>query len=62
MAATRRVIVYTGWSLVALVTLVVGLEELAAYPIGGVLLTLAGMALSLYGVAGLLGVNPAGKN
>lgn len=61
MAATGKTIVHAGSSVLALVALVTGLEELAVYPIGGVLLTLAGMALSLYGVAGLCRVNPAGR-
>lgn len=55
LAATRRGIVYGGYSLFAVAALVGGLETLAVDPIAGVLLTLVGMALSLYGVAGLCG-------
>jgi hypothetical protein len=41
--------------LCAFAALVCGLFALAAYPLGGVLLTLGGMALLLYGTAGLCG-------
>jgi len=47
-----------GSSVAALAVLVIGLEELAHRPIVGVLLTLGGMALSLYGVARLCGADP----
>ena len=55
LAVTGRGIVYGGSSLFALAVLVGGLETLADDPIAGVLLALAGMALSLYGVAGTCG-------
>jgi len=46
---------YVGSSLCAFAALVCGLFALAAYPLGGVLLTIGGMALLLYGTAGLCG-------
>lgn len=49
---------YVGSALAAFAVLVVGLEQLADRPIVGVLLTLGGMALSLYGVARLCGADP----
>ena len=55
MAAIRRVIVYVGSSFVAFATWMIGLKVLASYPIAGVLLILAAMSLSLYGIAGLCG-------
>ena len=56
MAAIQRVIVYVGLSFVAVASLMAGFEALASHPIAGVLLMLAGMALSLYGMAGLFEV------
>ena len=47
--------VYVGASLCAFAALVCGLFALAAYPLVGVLLTIGGMALLLYGTAGLCG-------
>jgi hypothetical protein len=43
---------YLGVSLVAFAGLLTGLLALAVYPIMGVLLTILGMALLLYGVTG----------
>jgi hypothetical protein len=51
----RRAIVYAGSSLVAFIILLCGLIALETYPIAGVLLTLAGMALSGVSAAGLCG-------
>jgi len=45
--------IYIGSSLLAVATVVGGLIALTVYPLIGVLLTLGGMALLLYGVAGL---------
>ena len=45
--------VHVGASFCAFAALVAGLFALAAYPIMGVLLTIGGMALLLYGAAGL---------
>ena len=58
MAATRRVMAHVGSSLASLAALAIGLGQLADRPIVGVLLTLGGMALSLYGVARLCGADP----
>jgi len=55
LAATAPVLAYVGWSLAAFAALVGGLLTLGVYPIFGVLLTLFGMALLLYGAAGLCG-------
>ena len=46
---------YVGSSLCAFAALVAGLFVLAVYPLVGVLLTIGGMALLLYGTAGLCG-------
>jgi hypothetical protein len=56
LAATRLVLVYVGSSRCALAALLGGLLMLAICPLAGVLLTLGGVALSLYGTAGLCGV------
>lgn len=48
-------VVYVSLSVIAFAALVAGLFALAVYPIVGVLLTLGGMALLLYGTAGLCG-------
>lgn len=55
LAAFGLTVVYVSSSLIAFAALVGGLFALAAYPIAGVLLTLGGMALLLYGTAGLCG-------
>jgi len=55
LAATGLAIVYVGSSLCAFAALVGGLFALEIYPIPGVLLTIGGMALLLYGVGGLCG-------
>lgn len=55
LAALGLTVVYVGSSLIAFAALVTGLFALAVYPIVGVLLTLGGMALLLYGTAGLCG-------
>jgi hypothetical protein len=55
LAALGLTMIYVGSSLVAFAALVTGLFALAVYPIVGVLLTLGGMALLLYGTAGLCG-------
>jgi hypothetical protein len=52
---------YAAWSLCAFGVLVGGLFALAVYPIAGVLLTIGGMALLLYGAAGLCGTHPRRK-
>ncbi len=51
----RRVMVYTGSSLVAFMILLAGLKALETYPIAGVLLMLVGMALAVVCAAGLCG-------
>jgi len=61
MAATWRLGIYLVSSLSAFVILLVGLFALPVYPIVGALLTLGGMALQLYAVAGLCGA-PGFKN
>lgn len=61
MAAAGRVLVYVGSSLGAFAILVGGLLVLAVYPLIGTLLTLGGMALLLYGTAGLCGAQIRGK-
>ena len=53
LAAAGLVMIYVGSSLLAFATVVGGLIALTVYPLIGVLLTLGGMALLLYGVAGL---------
>ncbi len=60
MAATWKLI-YLVSSLSAFAALLLGLFALPVYPIMGALLTLAGMALQLYGVAGFCGA-PKFKN
>lgn len=55
MAAFGLTVVYVSSSLIAFAALVGGLFALAVYPVVGVLLTLGGMALLLYGTAGLCG-------
>jgi uncharacterized membrane protein YuzA (DUF378 family) len=55
MVATWKVGTYLVSSLSALIALLVGLFSLPVYPIVGVLLVIAGMALQLYAVAGLCG-------
>jgi hypothetical protein len=55
LSAKQRVIVYAGSSLVALVILLSGFRALEIYPIAGVLLMLAGMALSVVCAAGWSG-------
>jgi hypothetical protein len=52
MAATWKVGVYLTASLSAFVALLVGLLALSVYPIVGALLTIGGMGLQLYAVAG----------
>jgi hypothetical protein len=54
MAATWKLI-YLVLSLSAVAALLLGLLALPVYPIVGALLTIAGMALQLYSVAGLNG-------
>jgi hypothetical protein len=61
MAANRNVGVYFISSLSAFVVLLVGLLALSVYPILGALLTIGGMALQLYAIAGLCGA-PGFKN
>lgn len=61
MAATWRMGIHLVSSLSAFVILLVGLFALPVYPIVGALLTLGGMALQLYAVAGLCGA-PGFKN
>jgi len=61
LAAIGQGMVYTGWSLCAFAALVAGLFALAVCPIVGVLLTIGGMALLLYGAAGLFGAYPRRK-
>jgi hypothetical protein len=61
MAATWKMGFYLVASLSAFLALLFGLFELAAYPIVGVLLTIGGMALLLYAIAGLCGA-PIFKN
>jgi len=56
LAAFGLTVIYVGSSVIAFAALVTGLFALAVYPIVGVLLTLGGMALLLYGTAGLCGV------
>jgi hypothetical protein len=58
LAAIWQGMVYAGWSLCAFGVLVGGLFALTVYPIVGVLLTIGGMALLLYGAAGLSGAHP----
>jgi len=53
MAATWRMGFYLVSSLSAFVVLLAGLFALPVYPIVGALLTLGGMALQLFAVAGL---------
>jgi hypothetical protein len=60
LAAPKRVMVYACSLLVALPALLGGLEALAIHPIAGVLLALSGIALSLYGAAGLCGAHVFG--
>lgn len=55
VAATGVRMVHVGASVCAFVVVLSGLLALAVCPIFGVLLTLAGMALLLYGAAGLCG-------
>jgi hypothetical protein len=55
LAAFGLTVVHVSSTLIAFAALVGGLFALAAYPIVGVLLTLGGMALLLYGTAGLCG-------
>ena len=55
LAAFGLTVVYVSSSLIAFAALVGGLFALAVYPVVGVLLTLGGMALLLYGTAGLCG-------
>lgn len=62
MAQTRRVMAHVGSSLLALAMLVAGLKALTVWPIAGVLLTLAGLALSLFSVASLCGTDYAVGN
>ncbi len=61
LAAIGRGISYVASSLCAFATLVSGLFALTAYPIMGVLLTIGGMALLLYGASGLCGAHPPWK-
>jgi len=58
LAAVGLAIVYVGSSLCAFAALVGGLFALEVHPISGVLLTIGGMALLLYGVGGLCGTRP----
>jgi len=55
MATTWRPVICFVVSLGAVSGLLLGLLTLTLYPIVGVLLVIAGMALLLYGVAGLCG-------
>ena len=57
LAATGVRIVQVGWSVCAFGILFGGLLALAAHPIMGVLLTLAGMALLLFAAAALCGAS-----
>jgi hypothetical protein len=61
LAAIWQGMFYAAWSLCAFGVLVGGLFALAVYPIAGVLLTIGGMALLLYGAAGLCGTHPRRK-
>jgi hypothetical protein len=61
MAATWKQGFYLAASLSAFVALLFGLFTLSSYPIVGVLVTIGGMALLLYAVAGLCGA-PLFKN
>jgi hypothetical protein len=61
LAAIGQEMVYTGWSLCGFGALVAGLFALAVCPIVGVLLTIGGMALFLYGAVGLCGAHPRRK-
>jgi hypothetical protein len=61
MAATWKVGFYLVASLSAYVVLLFGLFALSADPIAGVLFTIGGMAVLLYGLAGLCGA-PLFKN
>jgi hypothetical protein len=61
LAAIGQGMIYIGWSLCAFAALVGGLFALAVCPILGVLLTIGGMALLLYGAAGLCGAHPRKK-
>ena len=61
MAATWKVGFYLVASLSAYPVLLFGLFALSANPIAGVLFTIGGMALLLYGLAGLYGA-PLFKN
>ena len=61
LPAAGLVMIYVGSSLLAFAVLVGGLIALAVYPLIGVLLTLGGMALLLYGVAGLCRAQPQSK-
>lgn len=62
MAAAGPMAIYLGSSACALAALLAGLLAFAVYPLIGVLLTLAGMALLLYGAAGLCGGQLRRKN
>jgi hypothetical protein len=53
MAAGWLRAAHIGATFCAFAVLLIGLFALAIYPIGGVLLAISGMALLLYGVAGL---------
>lgn len=57
LAATATILMHLGSAFIAFVGLLGGLLALATYPIIGVLLTLAAMALLLYCVAGLCGAH-----
>jgi hypothetical protein len=57
LAAIGPGIVYVGSSLCAFAALMSGLFALAVYPLIGVLLTIGGMALLLYGAAGMCGAH-----
>ena len=61
LAAIGPGIVYVGSSLCAFAVLIGGLFALAVYPLIGVLLTIGGMALLLYGAAGLCGAHQRRK-
>ena len=61
MATAGLTAVYFGSSLCALAALLGGLLALAVYPLIGVLLTLAGMALLLCAAAGFCGAQERGK-
>lgn len=55
LAATAMIILHIGSSVLAFIGLLGGLLALGSYPVAGVLMTLAAMALLLYSIAVLCG-------